>query len=631
MAKLDQYKDIATNLIERDRPKNIINRHMDAMWHNEWSVPDSLKDLAHVRPQINPGPHNAIAAGIRAYATMEPSLNLVRPAGNPADKERASKVENLLRYHYMRSAKRRGGTVTAEILKSAMLYDEVVAQVIHVDAQLALMGDVSENRKRAIRNRGNFIINVHNPQNVHVRYSDMVPEAVVVKKVQSIAEFSAFWGDKAKKVLSGLNDEKNEDNRYVVTFDYIDYDVRAVWGKTVATNVMSADDFHQAMDGDLVFMEEHDLPFLPWAAWSGASLLENRPEYQHHPLLYAVYKTDAWNEGNLADTLLGSEIISYASAPRLQIEGPSDNVDIDYGTPGNPAYVPPGHKLSDMQPPAFDQNLAMMSDRLSDRISQSTAPQIVISGDVPSGTAFATYNQALQSGLQTYAPYRELSERALEDIFCHMLGWAKYLNKPLRGPVKRRDGSMDYSGGGFVLDVNTYEYDEEITVNLKPDMPVDRQAQVNTASQAVQSLGWSQAYANEMLGENDPGKIFSEAALEAMKQTKVQGRLQIQQAEDQLQSQAILQGQADVLAAVQQFPEIADAVRQIIGQIQQQAQGGGEQPGQGPQPTPGAPQGLEGVEGSGFDANSGGQQPAPTNPGATRETQTGVDRQGNSV
>jgi len=166
---------------------------------------------------------------------------------------------------------------------------------------------------------------------------------------------------------------------------------------------------------------------------------------------------------------------------------------------------------------------------------------------------------------------------------------------------------------------------------LNPDMPVDRQSQVITASTAVRDLGWSQAYANEMLGETDPEKIFTDAALEAMKKTKVEGLLQMQQAEDQLEAQAILQGQANVLAAVQQFPEIAELVQQLIGQLMQQQQGGGG--GQPPQPTPnpGTPQGLEGIGGQENNPAVGGQPPAQGVPGATRETQTGSDRQGNQV
>ena len=45
-----------------------------------------------------------------------------------------------------------------------------------------------------MRRFGPFAIVVRNPQQVHVRYSDWMPEAVLMKQVMTVQEAIDFWG-----------------------------------------------------------------------------------------------------------------------------------------------------------------------------------------------------------------------------------------------------------------------------------------------------------------------------------------------------------------------------------------------------------------------------------------------------
>lgn len=612
---LKDFQEIAQSLFDNTENKKLHADRVeyDRMYNNEWELPPSLRALSWIQKRVIKIPHDSVEAGKRAYATMTPNFNIVRPGATEADNLRFNKIENLFQYQFMKAGKRRGSLV-ADMLHSSQLYGEVVAQVVHVDAQLELMGGVNKNKARGLKKYGNFIINVHDPKSVRVRYSDMGMEGVLLTKVQTLAEFAAFWGEKAKPILNRQGMDKNKDCKYVVVFDYMDWEKRAVWANLQESSQLPTD-----VTGFKIMIESHGLPFLPWVA---------RATTNRQGLLYPLKQTDAWNKANIAETLMHSESISYAAAPRFAIEGPTGEVEIHYGEPGRQIHVPPGHKLIPLQPPAIDNNLAALADRA--RQDMSIVPDIVISGNAPAGSAFASINQLMQSGLQTYAPYREVAERAIEDIACLMANWAKFLEKPLSSPLKQKRGQM---AGEFELETDTYDYDDlEIMVELKPDMPIDRMQQINAASQGVMNLGWTRVYANEQLGDNDAEELERQSAKQALRDAKLQGRIAEIVAEDQKRA-AAKQAGLDALLALAEDPRGAQLLQQVQQQLAaEQAAPQGEAMGMGTPPNPANPPGLDGVSGEGFNPNMGGTPPAMAAEGAgSQPMATGVDQMGNQV
>lgn len=615
--KLSDFQGIARSLIENPVNKNLRNDRVqyDRMYDNDWDLPPSLRDLNWIQKRIIKLPYDSVEAGKRAYATMTPNFSVVRPASTEADNIRYNNIENLFQYQFMKASKRRGALV-ADMLHSILLYGEGIAQPVHVDAQLKLMGGVSKNKARGIKKYGDFIINIHNPKDVFVRYTDMAIDGVLMRKMQTVSEFVAFWGDKADPIVKMLSDKKYKDSKYVCVFDYMDWEHRAVWA-----NLQEHSATYLEVDGIKIMLEEHGLPFLPWAA---------RATTNRQGLLYPLLKTDAWNRANIAETLMHSETISYAAAPRFAIEGPTGDVEIHYGEPGRQIHVPPGHKLVPLQPPAIDNNLAALADR--SRGDMQLVPDIVLSGNAPAGSAFASINQLMQSGLQTYAPFREVAERLIEDIGCLMADWAKYLNKPLSSPIKGKRGQLS---GRFDLETDTYDYDDlEIMVELKPDMPIDRMAQITAASQGIQNLGWTRAYANEQLGENDPEELDRQLSFQALKDAKLQGRIQEIVAEDQKRA-ALKQAGLDAALALAEDPagaQILQQIQQMLQQQQMQPQAAQQPAGVGSQPNPENAPGLDGVGGEGFNPNAGGTPPAMASPGAgSQPMATGESRTGEQV
>lgn len=633
--RLQPYKNIGSALIERDKDlKGVVMPAMDKMGNNEWERPSpELKAMTWLVDRIDSAPRNAEIAGVRSYSTLWPNLSIVKPGSEKSDIARYNRIENMLGYHYMLASGRPnqdmwmfGSTPTEKIIRSAERYGEVAVQVVHVDAQLGYMGNVKENRKRAIKQYGDFAVYVHNPQNVHVRASGLALEGVLLKRYQTLAEFVAFWGDRAKPLTKTLKGDGQEDKLMVCSYDYTDYDIRAVWA-SVTDATPSYGVFGSNIDGTEIMFEEHDLPFLPWA-WRGGV----------EPLNYAVYKTGAWDAANVAETLAFSEDIFYAAAPRMKKSGPKpDSIIIDYTTPGNPANVPPGHEIDDMNPPQVNESHVMMGDRARGDVKGMTVPGVVTSLDSAANEAYATFDQRLKSGLSAYEPYKQMAERVHEEVFCHMLYWAKYLDKPISSPYMKRgrNGVRSFSygknGEAFEIKPNEYDYDIKVSVNLKAEQPLDDQQRITAAVNAVQYLGWPAARANEHIGENDPEELEKEKAEELLRQTAIQGEALKMNAQSQVEAQAITAGLADIIPYALDpviGPQIKQLLDAVVGQIQDNQQAQAQAPqGQEPLPNPENTQGMLGVEGQGFNAAQGGQPAATANPKAnTRENQTGKNR-----
>jgi hypothetical protein len=460
-------------------------------------------------------------------SSVAPRISL-QPLGPSAESRAAAdKIERALAWHFRNASRRRRASVLRDVGLSALLYDEVVAQVVYLPEQIAAMkafkGETG--RLEAARRFGPFAILVRNPQQVHVRYSDWMPEAVLLKRVTPVQEALDFWGSKAKKlgeVASKAARGKGARRRgsqgelkYCTVYDYMDLEERVVWAvpQELGGAAMSPIGESDGAEGVEILREGHGLGFLPWAAKVGGSTLEEEPGRQRMPLLNSVWQAGQWDTQNIVETLMTSEVIAYAAAPRMKIEGPSDGVEVDYGEPGRPAYVPPGHALSAMAPPGLDQSLALVAQQVGERIGKSTVPRILQTGDFPSGTGFATLNLATQSGIKALAPYKELAEEALAEVFTLMLNWVKQSGEPLvtfgRGSAKR--------GEQILVKPSDFDIDNlHVDVELTADVPADNVSKINAASIAVRELGYSRQRGLEQIGETDPVEAMKEARQEQL-------------------------------------------------------------------------------------------------------------------
>lgn len=543
MQELLYFQSIAQDMIAADRERDRMLRAMDDMWHNRWALPPNVAGLKWIHKVVSSDPHDAVRAGTRVLSSVAPRISVQPLGAGEAERGQAESLERALAWHFRSASRRRRASVLRDVVLSALLYDEVVAQVVYLPEQLKAMRqfrvqgltfkDEGE-RIRALQRFGPFAIIVRNPQQVHVRYSDWMPEAVVLKQVMSLQEAAEFWGsalmEKLAKSSGGLlrrpfgPPRKDEIFTHCTLYDYMDVEQRAVWAVPHIGNGLAEPAGSEEGAAVEILREEHGLGFLPWAAKVGGTTL-HEGGLQRMPLLASVWSADQWATQNIVETLLTSEMIAYAAAPRIKVEGPSDSIEVDYGEPGRPVYVPTGHHLDSMAPPGLDEGLATIAQRVAERIAKSTVPRVLQTGDYPSGTAYATLNLATQSGIKALAPYKELAEEALAEIFTLMLNWAQHSG----GGLDFWEGSRSSPRYGELRTLDLKETDLgslSIEVELSADVPTDRMARINAASTAVRDLGYSRERALEQIGETDAKEVMRQAQQEQLDALELEIRMQ---------------------------------------------------------------------------------------------------------
>ena len=188
----------------------------------------------------------------------------------------------------------------------------------------------------------------------------------------------------------------------------------------------------------------------------------------------------------------------------------------------------------------------------------------------------------------------------MSEMFRHMLYWSEYSGKNIPGPTGESIMARDIKPERIHL-----------SVELTPYEPLDEQQRVNTAIMAARELKIPAANVLEMMDVPDAQDKIRNWAKEQFFFAELQGQLK--------KIEITTSGELEQMAA--------QMAQQMI-QEQQQASG----PTAQQQPAPGAPPGMEGVGGQGFDPNAGGQAPAGANPaGNVREQQTGTTRLGEGL
>jgi hypothetical protein len=137
-----------------------------------------------------------------------------------------------------------------------------------------------------------------------------------------------------------------------------------------------------------------------------------------------------------------------------------------------------------------------------------------------------------------------------------------------------------------------------LSVELKPDVPLDRMQKANTAMMMVQAGIYSKERAMEDMGITDPESVMKEVTFDQLFQAQIANIIQLQQQQTQM--------------ALQQEQIAAQQEQQLAMETLQNEMAG----------APG---------GNGFNPAEGGLPPAEAAPGATREGVTGLDRLGNEA
>ena len=491
---------------------------------------------------------------------------------------------------------RRRTSVIRDLMRSAILYDMIAAQVIYLPWQEKIAKRPGEEKrwKNARSEYGDWIVTVRHPQDVHVNYSDVVPEQIIYVSKWKIADVINFYGKAAKSLTDKVN-EGDPSTMYddIYIYEYTDIDRKVVWASADGSGY--GDTYH-------ILNEEHGLPFMPWVTRVGGTTLDTDPQYQVSPLLAPVYQSGDWETLNIAQSLTISDMIARAAAPRHLFKGAnSELVEFDYMTPGGRVNSPIGVEYEPIPAEPVDPNIPTAIQMLSNSISKSTLPKLMTEGNIPSNIQFATMNLAIQTGVAKIRPYRELAEQATADICKLFFKWLKHNGDS----VFYNERSVDAYGQQVIMDVNTLPDRLMLTVELTPDVATDRQQRINAAVMALQ-LGLPKSQALEEIGVTDPARAIRESDREKVREAMLQNELAIIQQKSQMQLQ-LQQQQAQMQMQMESQQE------QMMQEQMVQEQQGNPATGQG------------------FNPAMGGLPAQMMNPEMTREMQTGMTNGGADV
>ncbi len=617
MKSLSHYTRIAKKMVGDNKARNDMFAYVEEAEYGNYDLPDEMSALPWIHKVVSSDPHDAIRTGTRVLSSVQPRIKVHPLLGDPTNKKRADEIEQMLSWWYAGASKRGRATVTRDLVKSALRYDEICAQVVYLPHQEKVLKGMggSDKRLKYAKRKGPFAIVVHNPKQVYSTFSTWGLESVLLVKHQPVHEVLAFWGSKVDKLKAYYESGADEFN-YVTVYDYTTLDVRVVWCVPGSGSTFLIDDLERTGGGGIeIMMEENELYFIPWVVQVGGTNLEEKPEHARIPLLYSIYRTKQWETQNIVETLFISEAIALAAAPRSEKSGPNpdDGVRLDYGDPGGSVEVAPGHGYKPLAPPPIDQNLMVIADRTQGRIEKSTVAGVLQGGG--GGTSGLAMNLQTQNALGSLKPYKETAEKALADIYTQMLWWIAAGDEPV--PAY---GTGDNAGVQLSIEPTEIAVDAiYIDVELTADAPTDRMQRINGAAIAVAQLGLSREKGLADIGVTRPSEVLRQATFEKLYDAQIQGELVKIQAAAEMQIQEM---QMQMEQARQQA-----AQQQAQPQVQQfQGQGQGQAPLQA---APGvAPPGLEQLGGQGMNPAMGGNPAQMFAPEATREGQTGLDRSG---
>jgi hypothetical protein len=240
--------------------------------------------------------------------------------------------------------------------------------------------------------------------------------------------------------------------------------------------------------------------------------------------LDSIYHSDQATTVTILRSLLVSDVIyNYfnptsatttitGEAPDLETtKGPRKNVDLKVG-----------ESIISLPPNPLDVGMLNLLQMVSDDMQRSTAPRILF-GEVPSDISFATYNAGVQAASRTIIPHKEVSEDALVELFTQMLMWSQHAEKDLVAFISTKNEDDDEVREKYTLDHREFDINTiDMEVELKADIPIDRQTRVNTAAQLYTALPVSARYALEQTGITDAKQQMEEREQEDINSIAIQ-------------------------------------------------------------------------------------------------------------
>lgn len=566
---------------------------IDKILHSEWEVPPQM-DLDWIVPVISSDPASAFYTAEKTLALNKPKVFVMPTNTGVKNQERMNDMERWLHWQLARANDRGQRDIVPDVVHSALRYDYVCIQLIHLGHEQEANRKLGIDKKGFIPGGGEFAVRIASPRDVYYKKGLQGLEAVLYVYQARVSDVLQTWGKKASRVAKAFS----EDNDAKLTvYDYTSLDQRMVWAK----RDMSGLDAKGTGGGQWKILDaKWDLPFLNWIIETGGTALEETEEHAVQPLLGRIARTELWDLQNMMWTLTISEAVATAAAPRYALIGPQgERVRVEYHDPSRLLPLPPGHTIQELAPRGLDEGLLHLIDRIKASMDRETVARFLQNLDLPDRAAYASINAVMQAAISALDRYKQLSERGLRKLF-NLMYWFVYY----REETSVAFGGEDYSQIG----ISWEDFDPNylfIEVELDPLTPADYLQKINAGRQLQEMDGIPNSKIFRFLGFNDPEGMKEEWAKEQFDNFELQQVMKRETAalEDEVMMRR-QQMQMQMQQVMQQQQQRQQAIAMAQAQQAQAQQGGLDRQ---------------------FDPSAGGIPNAMQAPGDTREMVTGED------
>ena len=565
-------------MIDEHKERDDLNIELQKIRNYEWDLPSELKELGWMIRAVSAEARQQEMDAENIYSTLKPSLTIMPTTIN---QEVADSLERALLYQFNMAGGTRGfAHLLRKIVASFIQNDECAIQPVFLKSHFKASGQSEKDpRVKYALERGDFAINVFSPSDIYARYSQIGVEEVLLVGIFRYHEVLAMW-PQAEEELNRIHSELGEAERewdWVTLYDHTDFTHRSLG----ITFQAAANTRPVHGNAKIFYREEHKQGFLNWVVQTGGGSIDTNPAFQRNPLLGPIAHTKQWELQNLFDSLQASDALTQSGSPQDVIIGTDDQVDFDDSQPHKPVLVDPEASYQRLPSPQLNQAVGEIVDRMRNRIRNGGLGDEAFGAfDSGSSTATATLSANLQ--LRRVAPYKLAAERAIEEVFRHMVKHYK-LNKTNVPKVYLKD------------DLNNTAETEEIPWEMLPEfMDIRVELRADDSQSDLIRANFAQTLINTgvaPLAAYEKSGLFTNAkeVIDLSTQAKFDavaedGELQLMQAENQLNSQVKLQGLEQVvgltqtpegqmvLQVLQQLAGNPQALQQFMQQLQQPQQ-----------------------------------------------------------
>lgn len=422
-------------------------------------TPGDLPDKDGIKDTVSPDARNTLLGAVRLLTATDPRWKIQAETNSDAAQRVSSAMEQMAARVFRANGRIKKKPLHYLAALSALMYDEVAITVTSTENLVAMADANHKARAEEIAKLTPILFEVVSPQVGYPAFSSLGLEAYHSCQKLKARDVIAKWGKR-----SGL--DESDPFKEVEYNEYWDMVDRCVW-------ITGSD--------KPIILEAHGLPEIPVACGTveGSSEFFTKADQQsRQPFLYALWKSNLWKRQNLSLTLIYSMMFWFAANTQwvLERQNPTDEIEMDFETPGGVSKLPPGAKLSPLKKEIIDPSFTQMMQMADQKISESTIYRQALGEPLGANAPYSMVALLNQAGRLPLVPYQR------------MLGWVLGDAMSIGYKILKTQGGTIYKGEDETTSLKATDIPDAFDLQAELDvaMPQDDAQNVRIAKEATE-------------------------------------------------------------------------------------------------------------------------------------------------